>query len=47
MNADKVNPNVPETIEHSFNSETHLQFILVHINTKCHFGHIEVILSNR
>lgn len=47
MNTDKVNLNVPETMGHSFNSETHLQFILLHINTKYHFGHTEVILSNR
>lgn len=47
MNADKVKRNVPETIDHSFNSETHLQFILLHINTKRHFGHIEIMLPNK
>lgn len=35
MNTNKVNPNVLGTIEHIFNSKTHLKFILFQINTKC------------
>lgn len=41
MSTDKIKSNVPETIDHIFNLKTHLKFILLHINIKCHHGHTE------
>jgi hypothetical protein len=47
MSTDKIKPDMLETIDHIFNFQTHLKFIFLQINIKCHFGRSEVILSNK